>query len=178
MPLDPSLNYVPLDSTQKQILQNYMEDIIRQDGLKPADAAQRAGEKFARAMGLDTYDWGPLQNLARAAQKGVDAGKAMRDDPGFTPPDSQIPNVSSDPVNRGLYIYDVVLVAIDPNTGDRYSTRIEITSATPMNARSIQSTVEGQRDYFIRKIKTNPPDQAIWSSLQLQTFIMDVGYAD
>lgn len=174
MPLDNDGNYVPIDDTSKQLISQYLQDLVRQGKVTQQNVIELVGQRFGVSAHLDNSDILPVRGLLGGAQKAVATGQQMRDDPNYIPPAGDIPSAPSDPANRGLYVYDVVIIATDPNTGDTFRDRVEIVSNSILNERSILATVQGNREYYLRRLRSPNPDPRLIPSLEIDVFIMDV----
>lgn len=173
MPLNDALVYVPIDSVTRQFLAGYMANLVRSGEYSNAEIIQKAGERFAAGGKLDNYDAPAMLSILRGAQRSVDAARGMESDPGR--PGSNVPTIPGDPGYRGQYVYDVIVIATDPASGQRHTDRFEVYSSSPMSASDIQSQIESNRNYYLRQVRSPAPSPGRMDDLTIDTTVIGVG---
>lgn len=174
MPQGPN-GYVPIDATSKQLILQYLENLIRQGAAVDQATVDKAGIRFGQSANLDNSDNLAIFGLARQAKRAVDAASGLNANPSQPPTPSQVPNVPSDPANRGQYVYDVLITASDPATGDVWVIRTEIVSPTPMSANDIDRTVNANRSMWLKQTWSTRANRSPSGNIDLNTTILDVG---
>lgn len=172
MPQISGDTYLPLNAAQKTEAANYMQNLIRMGGMTDKEIVEAA---LRRIPGTDQYDLLPMYSIERSAQRSVDAGEALRNDPTHVPGPGEIPTTPRQPEERGQYIYDVVITAIDPVTGDRYTNREEMVMNSPMSAAEIEAYVQQHLDQFIYIPNSPFPPQGFRGTPEVSAMILDVG---
>lgn len=171
MPQISGDTYVPLNAGQKREAAAYAENLIRRGGLTLAEVTQKTGE---RIPGTDQHDYLALYNIARQAERAVQAAPAFNVNPNVAPPDSSIPNTPGLPSQVGQIIYDVVITVTDPITGERYTTREEMTSTIPMSIHQLREEVLDNQDRYIRGANSPPPPEGFTNTPNIDILLLDV----
>lgn len=173
MPLNDAGDYVSIDPTTKQLLFEYMANLHRQGGWSNAEIIQKAGERFAWGGKLDGYDRPAMLSILQTSKRYVESGAATQS--GLGPDGGRVPTIPGDPGRSGQYLYDVVIVATDPVTGERHSDRLEIYSEGRMSKGDIADLVEGNRDAYLRLIRSPAPKLGSYPDLKIETFVIGGG---
>lgn len=129
----PMINgvYVPPSITTQREIRDYAADVIRNDPNIPnRDLIYKIGGRFP----LDQYDQiGYIQPGIRDARAEIAAAEAMGQTPGAPLDPTSIPTEPGDPIDSGVYVYDVVTILSDPATGATVTNRIQVLSTDPLS---------------------------------------------
>lgn len=176
MPKGPDGGYVPIDAATRRMIGDYIGNLIRQGGLSDAEIVEKAGIRFGQRGNLDsTVDTLPIYGILRGERRAIDAATRIQGNPNDTPGRGDLPNIQGDPADAGRFVYDVVIVATNSETGERHSDRFEIPSDTPLSLNDVRDLIESMREHYLRQIRSPAPRPGSLDDLSIDVFVIGAG---